>query len=379
MDQNIKCRACDKIFTKKIILSFDNSPTSAQGFLDEPLQTAELITLNIIQCSFCGVVQHDLKEVAYYKDVVRAIAFSSEMYTFRTKQLFDWIEDNDLHNKNIIEIGCGKGEYLQILKDCGAKQILGLENKKESLLEATSNGFNIFEGYLDKNFKSNFCTKFDAFAIFSFIEHWPNPAESFLALHKILKDDAIGLIEVPNFDLILEKGLLTEFTPDHIFYFNTKTFILFLEHNGFEVLSVESIWHDYILSAKVKKRALIKNDLFLKVKCSIANQLKEFLSKSKGSNVVWGAGHQALAVISMTKIAGLINYVVDSALFKQGKYTPGSNLLIKSPEAMNENLPECLVIMAAAYSNEVLNLVNSKFSGIKHIAVLKENGLEVIK
>ena len=130
MDQVIKCRACDHIFTKKIILTFDNSPTSAQGFLDEPLQAIESITLNIIECSFCGVVQHDLKEVAYYKDVIRAIAFSSEMYDFRKKQLFDWIEDNDLHYKNLIEIGCGRGEYLQIFKDCGVQKIFGLETNQ---------------------------------------------------------------------------------------------------------------------------------------------------------------------------------------------------------------------------------------------------------
>ena len=86
------------------------------------------------------------------------------------------------------------------------------------------------------------------------MEHWPDINGSLRSLTILLKDGAIGLIEVPNFDFILQKGLYSEFTTDHIFYFTEKTLRTVLEINGFDVLEVNTIWHDYILSAQVKKR-----------------------------------------------------------------------------------------------------------------------------
>ena len=78
---------------------------------------------------------------------------------------------------------------------------------------------------------------FEAFAVFSFLEHWPDLNNSLRSLNSLLSSGAVGLIEVPNFEFILNKNLYSEFTVDHIYYFDRSTLKRVLELNGFEVVS----------------------------------------------------------------------------------------------------------------------------------------------
>ncbi|NBU45713.1 MAG: hypothetical protein EBS37_16855 [Betaproteobacteria bacterium] len=111
----------------------------------------------------------------------------------------------------------------------------------------------------------------------------------------------------------------------------------------------------------------------------VVQEIRDFVDHfSPQEVVVWGAGHQALAVMSMADLGGRVAHVVDSANFKQGKYTPGTQLLIKAPQSLAEDRPRAVLIMAAAYSDEVLGLVQREHAHIAHVAILREQGLEVI-
>ena len=220
---------------------------------------------------------------------------------------------------------------------------------------------------------------FEAFAIFSFLEHWPDLNNSLRRIHSLLTGGAVGLIEVPNFEFILNKNLYSEFTIYHIYYFDRSTLKRVLELNGFEVESIECIWHDYILSAKVKKRKLLDASVFVHHQQKIVTELHNFLRHFEPCEVVvWGAGHQSLTVISLAQLSTRISHVIDSAHFKQNKYTPGTQLLIKSPETLKTDAAKVVLIMAAAYSDEVANQVKKDYPHIQHIAILRETGLEVL-
>jgi len=220
---------------------------------------------------------------------------------------------------------------------------------------------------------------FEAFAIFSFLEHWPDLNTSLRRLHSLLTGDAVGLIEVPNFEFILHKNLYSEFTIDHIYYFDRSTLKRVLELNGFDVESIECIWYDYILSAKVKKRKSLDPSGFIHQQQKIFTELHAFLGNFAPSDVVvWGAGHQSLTVMSLAQLSTRVSHIIDSAHFKQNKYTPGTQLLIKSPESLNTDAPKAVLIMAAAYSDEVALQVKKDYPQIQHIAILRESGLEVL-
>lgn len=86
------------------------------------------------------------------------------------------------------------------------------------------------------------------------MEHWPDISGSLHSIQNLLIDGGVGLVEVQNFDFMLKNGMYSEFTSDHIFYFSEKTLRTVLETHGFDVIEINCIWHDYILSAQVKKK-----------------------------------------------------------------------------------------------------------------------------
>jgi SAM-dependent methyltransferase len=380
MDEHQNCRVCNGNFYLPALLEYPDSPHSAQGFLNTADQPDPLVNLKIYQCSCCGIVQHTLPPVSYYREVIRAVAFSEEMGRYRYKQLSDWLGKYDLKDKKIIEIGCGKGEYLNLLGQAGAKKLFGIEYALDSVEYGLHKGLDIKQAYLSNNFKNPWQHKFGGFAIFSFMEHWPEINSSLRTLNTIIEDDAVGLIEVPNFEFVMKEGLYSEFTTDHIFYFDRKSLQAVLELNGFDVLSIDAVWHDYILSAQVKKRPKLIPEAFKSKQKHIVKQLDQFVSQfDKKDVVVWGAGHQALAVISLARLQQKVSHVIDSAHFKQNKYTPGTGLLIKSPDSLLFDKPKAIIIMAAAYSDEVAKTIVEKYQNVMHVAILREDNLEISK
>lgn len=354
-------------------------PASAQGFLTtEDLKSDVGSDLFIVQCKFCGLIQLDNEPVTYYKEVIRASAFSEEMRKFRSNHFKSWVKEFNLTNKKILEVGCGKGEYLEILSNAGA-DAYGVEFSEQSVEYCLNKNLSVTRGFLGEKISNLEGEKFDGFMCLSFMEHWPEPNKVLNALLKNLNDGSIGLVEVPNFNMILEKGLYSEFISDHLLYFTKETLIFTLQLNGFEVLSCESIWHDYILSAVVRKRVKTNLDFFDGFKNKVKHDLDFFIEKFPEKKVaIWGAGHQALATISLTEIEDNIKYIVDSAVFKQGKYSPSSHIKIVSEERLIEDPVDALIIMAGSYSNEIIKIMKAKYPFIE-IAVLREFGLELLE
>ena len=372
----INCRVCGSICYKNNLLSYGNMPSSAQGFLTtEDLKSDSGSDLFVVQCKSCGLIQLDNDPVPYFREVIRASAFSEEMRKFRLKQFKSWAKEFNLIDKKILEVGCGKGEYLEILSDVGA-DAYGIEYARESVDYCLNKNLKVSQGFLgEKNLEIN-NNKFDGFMCLSFMEHWPEPNKVLNGLLMNLNEGAIGLIEVPNFDMILDDGLYSEFISDHLLYFTKESLIFTLQFNGFEVLSCESIWHNYILSAVVRKRVKTNLDFFEGFRNKVKRDLDLFIGKFPENKVaIWGAGHQALATISLTKIDKNIRYIVDSAVFKQGKYTPASHIKIVSEVELIKDPVDALIIMAGSYSEEIIKIMKFKFPSVK-LAVLREFGLE---
>ena len=202
----INCRVCGSICYKNNLLSYSNMPSSAQGFLTaEGLKSDAGSDLFIIQCMSCGLIQLDNDPVPYYKEVIRASAFSEEMRKFRSKQFKSWVKEFNLTNKKVLEVGCGKGEYLEILSNAGA-DAYGIEYSKQSVEYCNNNNLSVAQGFLGDNNLNLENKSFDGFMCLSFMEHWPEPNKVLNALSKNLNEGSIGLVEVPNFNMILEIG-----------------------------------------------------------------------------------------------------------------------------------------------------------------------------
>jgi 2-polyprenyl-3-methyl-5-hydroxy-6-metoxy-1,4-benzoquinol methylase len=393
-----KCRVCGYEFFKEPLLRYENMPSAAQYLPDaESIESDKGIDLEVCQCSGCGLVQLSNAPVPYYKEVIRAAAFSEEMKDFRTKQFGSFVEKYSLERKKVIEIGCGRGEYLFLMQQCGV-DAYGLEYMKKSVMECVKNGLKVSKGFIDSSIYEVGNAPFDAFYILNFLEHLPDPNSTLRAIYSNLADEAIGLVEVPNFDMILRNKLFSEFICDHLFYFTNETLKTTLKLNGFEIIDCNEVWYNYIISAVVRKMETIpprpslpkegwgdfrakKIDIshFYEHREQIKNEIEEYIRCFKNKKVaIWGAGHQALAIISLTNLADKIRYVVDSAVFKQGKYTPATHIPIVSPDAIDQDPVDAVIVMAASYSDEVAKIIRQKFDKKINISILRDLGLEIV-
>ncbi len=373
------CRLCDASLPSRPLLELVGMPNAAQ-FLPskDELYKDKGVDLNIFECAQCGLVQTSKEPVLYYKEVIRASAFSGEMAGFRQQQLKAWVEKHHLIGQRILEIGAGKGEYLQLLEQAGMKAY-GTEFGSASVAACKQQGLRVWQVFPDGSGLQLPEISFDAFASFNFMEHWPQPKSTLSDIAGVLKPGALGLVEVPNFDMILKNNLFTEFISDHIFYFTANTLRLMLETSGFEVLSIQPVWHDYILSATVRKRAASNISAFAEKRKSIQEALHQFADKhQEGGVAVWGAGHQALATMALLNLGGKIKYVVDSAPFKQGKFTPATHLPIVPPSALSQQPVSAVIVMAAGYTDEVVKIIQAGLHPHLKIAILRETQLEIL-
>ena len=337
------------------------------------------VDLEVCQCSGCGLVQLSNQPVPYYKDVIRSAAFSEEMKSFRMEQFSHFVNKYFLQDKKVLEVGCGKGEYLSLMQECGV-DAYGVEHAEESVTECLNVCLKVTQGFVDSAESTLPDAPFDAFFILNFLEHIPDLNSVLRGIHNNLCNHAVGLIEVPNFDMILKKKLFSEFVGDHLHYFTEATLTKTLDWNGFEILECKPVWYDYILSAVVKKREPIDLSSFAEFKSKLTQEILVYISQYGEKRVaVWGAGHQALAVLALADLAGKIKYVIDSAPFKQGKLTPATHIPIVSPDMLDSDPVEAIIIMAASYSDEVEKIINQKFSANMAIAVLRDSRLQILR
>lgn len=342
----MNCRICNGDL--KSLLQYDGMPRSAQFLPIEPRDKG--ITLRICQCYACGTVQLDNEPVEYHRTVVRASGLSPEMIAFRNAQFAGFVDRYDLKGKLVFEIGVGSGEFLRIMNSLGTM----------------TNGFD----YCDESLP--IFPLYDGFYILNFLEHLPDVNGVLRGIRMSLREGAIGLIEVPNFDMILRKSLFSEFIIDHLFYFTKETLNGLLIRNGFEVLETCEVWHDYIISSVVRKRKMLDLSEFNVVADKVIGELDEFVSDNPYC-AIWGASHQALTVIAMARLDGRVRYIVDSAPFKQGRY--GSGIPIRHPNALKTDPVKAIIVMAASYSDEVCRIIDRDYPGMT-VAVLRDSGLE---
>lgn len=374
-----KCRVCNRIFFEKPLLRYKNMPKVAQYMPDaESLESDKGIDLEIFQCSGCGLVQITNNPVSYYKEVIRAAAFSEEMKDFRSKQFINFVQKYSLKGKKVIEIGCGSGEYLSIIKQVGA-EAYGLEYSDESVKQCIKNGLKVSKGFIQKDTHKLKHAPFAAFFILNFLEHLPDPNSTLKGIYNNLTDGGVGIVEVPNFDMIFKKKLFSEFMRDHLSYFTKETLSLALTLNGFEVIECSELWHEYVLSIIARKRKKLDTSGFSEHKAKFKDEIEKYLRNFKEKRVaIWGAGHQALAIISLLDLTERIKYVVDSAVFKQGKYTPVTHIPIVCPDTLISDSVDAVIVMAASYSDEVTRIIRQKYARNMNIAILRDFGLEVL-
>lgn len=375
-----KCLLCGNTLSDSVIFKCHNLPESAQNIPDEnEIEFDKGVNLNLCQCKFCGLVQFDCEPVDYYRDVIRAGGFSSTMIELRKNQYQYFIEKFKLKNKKIIEIGCGKGEFLKVLTEFPVRAF-GIENKPDLVKAANDAGLNVSRDFADSPSKKLKNAPFDAFLSFNFMEHQPDPNAMMRCIYNNLTENGYGLITVPSFEYILENNSFYELLHDHIANYTKDTLRFLVEKNGFVMLECERINRD-TWSMIVQKRPVTDVSGLRNNFETLSKQMQNFVEeKSKNGKkiAVWGASHQGFTALSTTGVSENISYIIDSAPFKQNRYSPATHIKIVSPDYFFNEPVDTILIIAPGYTSEIANLIKNKYGENIEVFSLKSALIEKI-
>jgi len=137
----------------------------------------------------------------------------------------------------ILDVGCGSGDYLLLLKELGW-DTYGVElNERPAEYAKQKLDLNIFIGQLtEANLPTGF---FDVVTMWHFLEHAPNPKEIICETRRILKQAGRLIIAVPNVDSlaanIFKENWFPYEVPRHLYGFSCKTITRLLQDNGFYI------------------------------------------------------------------------------------------------------------------------------------------------
>lgn len=368
-----RCIVCGAPLAGEPLLRCANMPASAQDIPTlEQLPEDTGIDLNLCQCPGCGLVQFDCEPVSYYRDVIRAGGYSTTMVELRRSQYTHFIERCDLTGKKIVEVGCGQGEFLQVLTEFPV-EAFGVEHKADLVEMARNKGLNVSQGFTETEDTVIPGGPFDAFLSFNFMEHQPYPNTMMQCIYNNLVEGGYGLITVPSFEYILEHDSFYELLRDHIANYTQDALRFLVERNGFTMLECKRINRDtWEMIVQKKQRVdvsgLVRNfDLLTK-------QMNDYVDSrlAQGKKVaVWGASHQGFTAVSTTGVGDKISYIIDSAPFKQGKFAPASHTKIVSPDHWFQEKTDCILIIAPGYTDEIAGVIRSRYGEGVEISVLK--------
>lgn len=375
-----RCIACGAPLWETPLLTLDNMPASAQHMPDaDTVKKDRGMTLDLCQCMGCGLVQFDCEPVDYYRDVIRAGGFSKTMVELRRYQYKHLIETYHLEGRRFIEVGCGQGEFLKVLKEFPV-EVHGIEHDARLVELARAQGLDVVQGFTETEDTVFPGGLYDVFLSFNFLEHQPEPNTMLQAIYRNLEDDAMGLITVPSFEYIMDHSSYYELIRDHIAYYTFDTLLPLLERNGFAVEECEVINRD-TLSVIVKKRPQMEAENLLDCYVNLRKEMEvymKYLDAWDKKVAIWGASHQGFTLAATTKLGKKAQYIIDSAPFKQGKFAPSSHLPIVAPDYFKEYPVDAIVITAPGYTDEIRASIRERFGEQVEVRAMRSNHLEIL-
>ncbi len=152
-----------------------------------------------------------------------------------------------IKNGSILDIGCGRGLFLSIMKK-GGWNVSGVEFSKETAQNISRiYGLNIKSGKPSEWGFSD--ASFDIVTMNHVLEHLANPAEMICECRRLLKKNGLFICAVPNSES-LQASVGKEHwfhldIPYHIYHFSEQGLIRLLKNNSFRILKIRRFDVEY--------------------------------------------------------------------------------------------------------------------------------------
>lgn len=141
----------------------------------------------------------------------------------------------------VLEVGCGNGEFLKLCLKFGI-DIWGTEPSPEARKRINTDfKERIIASKLDE--LENLQEQFSTVLLIHVLEHINQPWHTLERLNKLLKNEGIIIIQIPNIESmqarIFGRNWAWLFVPQHVAHFSISTIKKLLEETSFQIISVK--------------------------------------------------------------------------------------------------------------------------------------------
>jgi methylation protein EvaC len=380
------CRICAAPIAP--FMSFGQMPI-ANGFLmPEQFEDEYFFELAPAFCNSCSMVQ-----IIEQPD---AEAMFHENYAFFSRTSRYMLEHfgrfaaqvdaaflSDCDDPFIVELGSNDGIMLQNFADKGIRH-LGIEPSANVAEIARGHGVNTICEFFDEALAERLIAergRADAVLSANVMCHIPNLNSVAAGIAKLLKQTGVLVFEDPYLGDVIEKTSYDQIYDEHVFVFSATSVSNVFARHGLELINIEpQITHGgsmrYTLAPKgIRPVATTVTDCLAREESlglgtaatydrfrenceasrdgllSLLNRLRD-----QGARVVgYGATSKSTTAMNYCGIGpDHIEFISDTTPTKQGKFTPGSHVAVKSYESFIADYPSHALLFAWNHKAEIM-------------------------
>jgi SAM-dependent methyltransferase len=393
--QKSHCPVCDSVATEGLI-EIPDVPVFCNLLLPNHTKAldADKGEIHLLFCHTCGHLyngEFDPNRMQYHPGYENPLHYSPTFQSYLVELAQRLVSLYDLYGKDIIEIGCGQGEFLRLLAEMGPNRCTGFDPSADpQRIEqgARSNRLIVIQDYFSERYADY---RADFIACRQVLEHIAGPRQLLKSIQRALdgRDNPVLFVEVPNAMFTLQQFGIWDLIYEHCSYFTTLSLSRLLVEAGFKSLKItETFGGQYLCSEaqvsadknlftpepaaltmeELKKQVQVFADKYRKT-ISAWQEILARLQQSGPKPVIWGAGSKGVTFLNVLKINDAIDYVIDLNPSKQGMYIPGTGQRIVPPEWLPEIQPQAVIVMNPLYMTEIQKMItvrkfdkNGKFS-----------------
>ena len=381
-----KCRVC---LSEMIdVISYGDMPLANAFLLPEQYEAEYFFDLAIAHCPSCKMLQlidqpdpammfHG--EYAFFSGTSKAMA--SHFEEKANHHIDDFIKDTS--NAFAVELGSNDGIMLKNYAKKGIKH-LGIEPSANVAQVAMDNGVDTIVAFFGEDTAKKVLESHgpaDIISASNVMCHIPDLHSVGKGVDALLKADGIFEFEDPYLGSMISKTSYDQIYDEHVYIFSVTSVSNAFASYGLEVFHVEPLeTHGgsmrYFLCRtgahpirdSVLNQRAIEDEMGLgevetykkfaqsceKNKTDLVELLKDL--KAQGKRVVgYAATSKSTTILNYCGIGpDLIECIYDTTPIKQGKYSPGTHIPVKSFAEFYDKAPDYAVLFAWNHSKEIL-------------------------
>lgn len=326
-------------------------------------------------CGSCGMVSNlafDPVLTEYSGRYEETQAFSPTFNRFQEALATDLVERLGLRGVTVVEIGCGKGEFLALLCRIGDNTGIGFDPSFDPTRKVGEGlRLHVHRQFFDEHSAGDIG---DLVICKMTLEHIPETAAFARALRRALRTDtgARLFIQVPESLRILETCAFEDIYYEHCSYFSPGSLARLFRSVGISVERLERAYGaQYLtLEGSVEMISSVGNLPAEEPSGKVLQLARDFSSRCQrkidewravirdrsaaGPIAVWGSGSKAVAFLHATRPESMaVEQVVDINPHRQGHYMPGTGQRIVAPAELAQLQPATVIIMNPVYRAEI--------------------------